>query len=388
MRAVMKNKPSVVNQTKLDDLCRGSMLALAAAALSLPMMETAHAGAAPERGEISFKYLDYLDYQPDRDRIAIRAPSLMIMTPIAGEWSVSASVVADSVSGASPRYHTSQITPMRDKRMGYTTSVTRYFAQSSHTFGLAYGTETDYLSRSFSYQSNFMTEDKNTTLTLGLGNAYDVILPNGGYLYTEQGKHTTDAIVGVTQVFSATDLGQVTLRHSRGRGYYSDQYKIFDVRPESRDSDSVLFRWNHHFDKLDGTLRSSYRYYEDTFKIKAHTIDFEYVQNLNNGWSVMPLLRYYGQSKAQFYYDWPSDGFVGLNDIYDAGKFMSLDQRLSAFGAVTYGVKVVKKIGRDWIVDMKLEQYEQRGDWALSNGSPGLAPFKAHSIQLGARYFF
>ena len=38
----------------------------------------------------------------------------------------------------------------------------------------------------------------------------------------------------------------------------------------------------------------------------------------------------------------------------------------------------------DWTIDGKFEAYEQRGNWAWDgNGSKGLAPFRAHSVQLG-----
>ena len=364
---------------------------LMAAAMSLPVAEFVYAEAAPERGEISFKYLDYLDYQPDHDRIAIRAPSLMVMTPIAGEWSVSATVVSDTVSGASPRYHTSGITSMHDKRDGYTVSATRYREHSTHTFGLSYGSETDYIGRGASYQSNFFSDNKNTTLTLGVGFSYDNILPNHGYLNDIKSKQTLDAIIGLTQVFTMADLGQITFRHSDGSGYFSDQYKQYDMRPDGRVSNSVLFRWNHYFKESDSTLRSSYRYYQDTFNIQAHTLDFEYVKNLNNGWSVMPLARYYAQTKASFYYDADPTvqaGYDELTAALNAGKNITLDQRLSAFGAITYGGKIVKRIGRDWMLDFKFEQYEQRSHWALSKGSTGLDPFSARSFQIGARYFF
>lgn len=359
---------------------------LTVAAATLPISQALHAEAVPEKAEIGFKYLDYLDYQPDQDRIRIKAPSLMVMTPIGGEWSLTATAVTDSVTGASPRYQDQQLTKLKDRRNAYTTSVTRYLPHSSFTLGVSYSGETDYVSRGQSFQANFSSDDKNTTLTIGIGNSNDVILPNHAYLEQREKKDVVDGILGITQVFTPLDIGQITYRHSYGSGYFSDQYKAFDIRPTNRVSDSLFLRWNHHFPSADGTLRSSYRFYKDNWQVKSHTLGFEYVQNLGSGWSVMPLLRYYSQTKASFYQE--TTDFGVLNEVMDAGNFVSVDQRLSAFGAVTYGAKISKWIGKDFLADLKYEQYEQRGNWALNNGNSLLSPFKARSYQVGVKYYF
>ena len=53
-------------------------------------------------------------------------------------------------------------------------------------------------------------------------------------------------------------------------------------------------------------------------------------------------------------------------------------------GALTVGLKVSKQLNHDWLVDAKVEFYEQRSQWALSGkADTALAPFSARSIQLG-----
>jgi hypothetical protein len=57
---------------------------------------------------------------------------------------------------------------------------------------------------------------------------------------------------------------------------------------------------------------------------------------------------------------------------------------LSAFGAVTAGVRVAKSIGADVTVDVALSLYRQRAAWrAGGNGSPGLAEFSARWFEVG-----
>jgi hypothetical protein len=63
--------------------------------------------------------------------------------------------------------------------------------------------------------------------------------------------------------------------------------------------------------------------------------------------------------------------------------YSSTDQRLSSFGALAFGLKAELQLGR-WTTDLKVEQYEQRPQWRLGGeGSPGIDPFHATTLQLG-----
>lgn len=361
-------------------------LTLLAAAMALPGARPAQAEAAPERGQIGFKYLDYAERQPGSDRIKVRAPSIAGMMPIAGEWSVSGSYTYDSLSGASPAYHTRQLTPMEDQRRAFDVGLTRYFERGSLTASYSHSKESDYLSRSLSLLANVLSEDKNTTLSFGIGATTDKIEPNYGGLFDR--KKTVDYLLGVTQVLTRQDILQVNLGYAHGWGYMSDPYKLFDQRPRERNRTTLLTRWNHHFDATDGIARLSYRYYHDTWKIRSHTVTAEYVQPLPAGWKLTPSVRFYRQTAASFYL--PVDGATAPDPTLppDGMTTYSEDQRLSGFGALTYGLKVAKQIDHDWLADIKIERYRQRERWALSGGDAGLAPFDARSIQFGITRFF
>ena len=382
----------------LQALRNSGLVALATTAAALSAQQ-ALAEAAPEKATFSLKTLSYQDFQPGADRIDIDAESLLFQVPIAGQWSLTGTAVHDAISGASPKYHSSSLTGIKDTRKAYTGAVTRYFQQGSLTASTAYSKEKDYVSKNYAMQGSWATPSQNTTFILGLGYTSDRILPNSLFLEQEEDKRVFDVAVGVTQVLSPTDIAQVTLHHTQGRGYYSDQYKLYDARPDTRDSDSVLLRWNHHFAESANTLHSAYRYYTDTNDIRAHTLEFDYVFNLPDQWSVTPLLRLYSQTAANFYFDpvandpWADADTFGapisvVYPLYSEGRYASMDQRLSSFGAITYGVKLSKHFGEAWTADLKYERYEQRGGWALGTGSKGLPDFGARSIQFGVSYAF
>lgn len=355
---------------------------LLAAAMALPAARTAQAEIAPERGMISLKYLNYQDSQPDHDRITVHAPALMVMAPVAGVWSVSGTFISDVISGASPAYHTEQLTKMNEHRQALDLSLTRYFPRGTLTVGASDSSESDYLSRGLTLQGTLSTEDKNTTFNFGTGVTADKINPNNNNLH--ETKNVTDFLVGVTQVLTKQDIAQLDLGYSHGRGYFSDPYKLDDERPRERNHGTALVRWNHYFPATDGVSKLSYRYYKDNWDVRAHTLEAQYLQPLPYGWTLTPSMRLYTQTAANFYL--PVDPATAPGPTFppfDATVY-SEDQRLSAFGAITYGVKVAKQLNPDWLVDVKYEHYEQRYNWSLSGGGDsGLAPFYARILQFG-----
>lgn len=369
------------NKTKATASSAASCAAIMTAALALPVANVAHADLAPERGLISLKYLDYLDSQPGKDRIKVTAPSVMVMVPIAGEWALSSTYTSDSVSGASPAYHTKQLTKMQDLRRAIDVKLTRYLPRGTVTVGTSYSNESDYVSRGASASATVSSEDKNTTFNFGMGVSNDLINPTNQIVENEK-KKVLDWIVGVTQVLSPRDIAQLNLGYSKGTGYFSDPYKFFDERPRERNHSTVMLRWNHHFDSTNGSSHLSYRYYTDTYKIKAHTLTAEYIQPFGNGWTVTPMLRYYTQTSARFYLDADPSGLPAFPDF--GAKYYSEDQRLSEYGAITMGLKVTKQLDEDWIMDLKYENYEQNAGLAMnSSGSPGLDGFRFRSYQFG-----
>ncbi len=362
-----------------------SSIAILAAAMALPGVALAE--SAPEQGLIGFKYLYYKDYQPGLDRIHVSSPSLYVLTPLGREWSLEGSIVRDAVSGPSPRYHSaiSSASPMQDERHAGDVRLVRYFRRAAVGFGAAFSTEDDYESRALSFDVRMSTDDNNTSIVLGAGYSDDTIKPNdtgGGSVTRDEKKKVNDFIVGVTQVVTPRDIVQANLTYSRGRGFFSDPYKFLDNRPRERNQTALLGRWNHHFVGPGATLRSSYRYYSDTFEVKAHTFGFEWVQPVR-ALTVTPGVRYHTQSAASFYVD-PIPGSAFPPVVSLRPPYYSADHRLSAFGAITAGVKLALSIGKDWTIDAKFDYYEQRGDWRLGGtGSPGLAPFKAQFYQVG-----
>jgi hypothetical protein len=384
--------------------------ALLSAAMALPcVMGVARAETAPEKGTLSFKYLNYQERQQIAneagaggsnsgysnsgasafdDRIRVKASATNLMVPLNAEWSASGTLITDSISGASPAYHTQALSGMKDFRRAVDTSLTHYLPQGTLTVGLSHSGENDYVSRAMSVLVTQVSEDKNTTWSAGLGLNRDHIQP-ANFIVNHEHKKGADLLLGVTQVVSMNDIVQVNLGHYSGRGYFSDPYKIYDERPRERQHQTFQARWNHHVAEWGGTSRVAYRYYTDTWGIRSHTLDAEWVQRLGGDWRIAPQLRLYSQNAARFYVEVDPRIAPFPPSPSPSAAHYSEDQRLSAFGAITMGLKLTRQLSLDTAVDVKLEQYGQKAAWKLTGvGSQGLAPFYARSIQVGITHAF
>jgi len=270
--------------------------------------------------------------------------------------------------------------------------VTKYFAnRTSVAIRAAYSTEDDYESMAGGVTIRHATPDQNTTFTIGGGYSGDEVFPEVGPQPPPlRHKRTYDAIVGVSQVLSPNDVAQLNFYYAHQSGYLTDPYKAYwgiDNRPTTRAQYALLARWNHYFESANATLRTSYRYYHDDWEVTANTVTAEWAQTLPDGWVLTPNVRYTTQSAAFFYYDPFYDPLLGApfppGYLSDPFGLYTSDQRLSAFGGITAGLKLSKTVGA-WILDGKAEYYEQRGDWrVVGEGSPGLEIFKAQMYQVG-----
>jgi len=360
--------------------------ALIAAALALPgiLPAAALAQSAPDEGVIALRYYDYRDWQPGVDRMSVKSPSLYAFVPLSDSLTVEGSLVYDSVSGASPLYHDAVSGAsgrgIGDYRSAADAKVTKYFGDSSLAAGAAYSHEQDYISRAASVEWRTWSDDRNRTYAIGFGAAKDRINAVEGVNapVLDQPRETYDYLLGITQVLDAASVVESSVTWSDGRGYFSDPYKLHDTRPNHRRIFAWLTHYNRYFAAPDATLRLGYRYLDDSFGDRSHMLEASWVQALPYGLTLTPTIRYLTQSAARFYRDPPfPQGFV-------PGQSYTADERLSAFGAVTLGVRLAKELPHRLTIDVAFNAYRQRGDWRMDvHGSPALAEFSARWIEFG-----
>ncbi|HMM75145.1 MAG TPA: DUF3570 domain-containing protein [Gammaproteobacteria bacterium] len=212
--------------------------------------------------------------------------------------------------------------------------------------------------------------------------------------------HTVTASLG--QVLAKDRLLQVSGSYTHQSGYLSNPYKFVYVRgeitaeeyyalwqagagevdwasvtplevagielfrerrPDRRRQLALSTRLNQHLDALDASLQLDYRWYRDDWDIDAHTFTVEWYQSLPRDVELTPYLRYYTQSRAEFFAPY----FLAPR----ADHTYSSDYRLSGFGALSGGLRLAKTFGAGLKLEAGIEYYTHQGDLKLGGGGAG-----------------
>ena len=334
-------------------------------------------------------------------RIYVAEPLLSMKRNFADDRSLSAKVVLDGITGASPtgampvanphtyttasgRVQTDLGGDMPTKKfhdarasldLGYAQPLTRLLKGeiSGH-----YSVESDYISRGTTLTLDMDTPDRLTTFSGGIGINNDLVNPTHGgkplgfawdtvtTRYGNDSKHVLDGTIGVTRILSRSWLVSLTAGQTRELGYLTEPYKIisvidaagnttgyrFENRPDFRYRHSFTANSTYHFE--EDVVYYSYRYYWDDWGIKSHTIDLKYRYELDDGQYLLPHIRYYTQTAVDFY-------TYGLMDGAPLPEYATSDYRFGKMSTTTVGLKYGFPL-YDGECNVRIEYVRQDGD--------------------------
>jgi hypothetical protein len=261
------------------------------------------------------------------------------------------------------------------------------------SFGFNFSKEFDYLSLGLNSSISKESEDKNTSVSLGLSYTNDTINPVGGVpiplatmspsgslqpkTSSNENKSTIDLLLGASQILNRNWIVQGNLSLGISSGYMNDPYKvvtihndaigpalgnassyIYENRPDNRKKQSVYLATKNYFKY--GILSLSYRYLTDSWGITSHTIESNFNFGLNSTWRLQPGFRVYNQSAVDFFrYSIGSSESIPQN--------VTADTRLGKMMAIAPSLKVIKKLEEDKEVSVMLQYYLQSGDKSPSS---------------------
>ena len=273
------------------------------------------------------------------------------------------------------------MTEYEDQRLAVNMGLRHRHGEWVVDAGAAYSTESDYHSVAGSLIVSRDLNERMTTLSLGASLTHDSVrdTPTGNW----EEKDSLDGQFQITQVIDARTLLKVSYVAGTSWGYLDDQYKmvliddkvIDEQRPDRRNKQVVYTSLNRFIDPLHGALEASYRFYHDTYGINAHTFGLDWYQNLGPKLILVPGVRYYEQSAADFY----ATQFTGNPKAY------SSDYRLSKLGSVTYGMKLIWKVSDKFWADLAYERYSMFG---RDKETPGITYPEANIVTLGFKVWF
>jgi len=365
-----------------------ALSALSAAAMAIP----SQAEVAPTDTTLSYRYSNYQEADAPRERVStpvieryqIDVHQFGLRTPMGESWFLASELQFETMSGASPTRTTlndegrSELTmsgaSIEEQRVDIKLAPKKYFAHGTAGGLLAISKENDYQSLALGLDGTFDIFKKHTTLIGSLSVSNDELSPTDPELSTSRTeadgrkKRSFSIYEGINQVIDKYSTVQVGVGYTQLTGYLSDPYKFEDRRPDRRDQITLSVQHKQFANVLDGAaLHSNYRYYYDDWGISSHTIDLKWAQSLNLGkfnLITTPLVRYYSQTKADFYSLQQNPAATDLN---------SSDYRLSNYGAITVGFNSELKF-EQWAFHLDWQQYTSRESFALSGTSDDETP--------------
>lgn len=353
---------------------------------ALPTYQQAVADAPPPVAEMGLRYSRYSeDSLPAgkllfgaRDRYDIDVTQFWIETPVGANWSVALDIQNDYQSGASPWFVGAQVdgspgvimsgASIRDNRVEVTVATRYFWADGNAGFAVTQSDEDDYHARAVAADLSWNSSDNQRTWSASYSQSRDTVEPTQGVIPVFIDRESLDTHSGqfsVSQILSNTAIVKLGLSYTLSQGYLTDPYKFLDARPDRHERVSGSVAYRQFFIDADGALQVDYSYYNDNWGTDAHTVELAWRQNFRQA-QLSPYVRYYTQGAADFF-----------SVIADTSRLHYADDyRLSAFGAMTAGLRGEVRVGA-WQLEAQLERYKSDHDWGLFSGeaAPALVNF-------------
>ena len=255
-------------------------------------------------------------------------PALLVRKSLADKVSLSGSYYVDSVSNASIDVVTTA-SPFKEKRTSYDFNVDYAYRDSMMSMGVYRSKEPDYQADSFSIDVAQEVYGNMTTVALGFTRGFDKVGKKGEPSFTDQAKHWQYRL-GLTQVLTPRMLASANLEVVSDSGYLGNPYRAARVfgasvperMPRTRTSRAVKFRVIGDLGDRNAA-RAEYRYFWDTWDIKAHTLEGGYSRYIGTDWLADGFARLYSQSGALFYADNATTETTYLTRNRQLGDFRS-----------------------------------------------------------------
>jgi hypothetical protein len=328
--------------------------------------------------QVDYRY-EY--YQEDNNRMTINTHSVYFEQKLVDSIIAKGELVYDGISGATPTgtvYPTGKIalTHLQDNRRSVSLQLdAKLGSNNTLTPGFAYSKESDYQSYGISLNDAIEFNEKNTTLQYGVSQNFDSVRntdhDTGNFIWSD--KYSTEGIVGVSQLLSPKTIFTADFTFGNDSGYLSDPYRLagyqptgfpFSIgvperRPSHRNKEVFYTSLTHYFDKVNGSLEGSYRFYNDSFGVIANTVGLTWREWLGKHLIAEPFFRFYEQSAADFY----ATTFSGPFTINPNGPpgFHSSDYRLSEFYSTDTGVQLTGVVNDHLRIIVGYHRYEMHG---------------------------
>lgn len=345
--------------------------------------------------------IDALYHGYDGGGVRITGPSYMLRKQIGGSSSVAMNHYVDSISSASIDVVTAA-SPYSEKRTENSVGVDFLRNKVTMDVGASASRENDYDADTFSFNIGQDMFGDMTNVSMGYSFGKDTVGRRGDPAFSEDVRRQHYR-VGLTQVMSRNLLIDLRWETITDEGYLNNPYRSVryldpdtpagyafepEVYPRTRDSNAASIGALYYL-PYRASLRGEYRWFEDSWGIRADTYEVGYAHPVRERWILDLKYRRYRQTSADFYGD--------LFSARSAQNFLARDKELSTFSSAAIGVGVSYQFlsgGRGFIErgSVSMSYDHLRFDYddfrnLTRGGAPGEEPLYGFTADVTQFYF-
>ena len=273
--------------------------------------------------------------------VTANGPALLVRKSVADSVSLSASYYLDAVSNASIDVVTTA-SKFRENRNEYSFGADYVYRDSQISLGLNTSREPDYTANRYSLDISQETFGGMTTVNLGFTRGSDTVLKHDAPEFRDAVTHWQYR-VGVTQILTPRWIASANFEAISDDGYLGSPYRSARVfgafvperNPRTRNSRAAKIKFVGDLGSF-GSINFGYRYYSDTWDIKAHTAEAGWSRYFGEKWLADIFARYYTQTHANFYSD----------NAMSETVYVSRNRQLSTFNDIGLGARLSYNVRR------------------------------------------
>ncbi len=309
-------------------------------------------------------------------------PAILIRKKLVDRVSLTGSYYVDKVSNASIDVVTTA-SPYKESRTEYAVGADYVYRDAQITLSTSHSKEPDYVAAGTNLDITQEVFGGLTSVSLGFTRGVDQVGKRNDPSFADSARHWKYRF-GLTQILTPRWLMSANFEALSDDGYLGSPYRAALVRgaavhernPRTRSARAIKFRSINDLGSRS-SLRLEYRYYFDTWDIKAHTSELGYARYVGDRWLAEGFMRYHTQQKALFYSD---------NALTET-TYVSRNRQLGTFNSLGLGGKVaytmVEAPGQYTLkanASYELLRFKFKDFTDLRNGQ--LYGYNAHVLQL------
>ena len=276
--------------------------------------------------------------------VEVNGPSILVRKSVGNSASIVGNYYVDHVSSASIDVVT-QGSPYREERKQKSLGINYLEGDVSMVMGYINSEESDYTANTANFSISQDMFGELTTVTMGYSRGWDTVRKNGQAGFAEPATRNNYQL-DLSQIITKNTLVGVSFEAITDEGYLHNPYRSVryldpsnsigysyqpEVYPHTHTSTAITLQARYYL-PYRAALHAEYRYYNDSWGVKANNAQLDYTHPFGNDWTFELKYRIYSQTSADFY----SDLFPRI----DAQNFLARDKELSALSNQTMGAGI------------------------------------------------